>query len=88
MKNLFLIGSMMLFFGYASAQETPAKVKQSTTKTDTVQSKKTKKSTTKSSTTTHKTDSVSQRNGQKKGKMKSSTTTTTQRDSLSGIKTP
>ncbi|WP_163393156.1 hypothetical protein [Flavobacterium limi] len=76
MRNLIASFCMALCFGIASAQEAPAKKRQST---DTVHSKH----TTKKSTNTRKTDTVSrQGTDQRKGKTvksKGNTNTNTQR---------
>ena len=84
MKNLIVTCSMLLCFGYAFAQETPQKTKQSKTKTDTVYNKKEKR-TTEKSTAKRKTDTVSSnRTHQKKGNTTKTkgTETVPQRDSI------
>ncbi|WP_289660439.1 hypothetical protein [Flavobacterium panacagri] len=66
MRNLIISFCMIFFFGFASAQETPAKKKQST---DTIQAKKSKHTSTQKSSNTRKGDTVyKQRSEQKKGK--------------------
>lgn len=75
MKNLIVSFCMILFFGFASAQETPVKKKQGT---DTIHSQKSKhKSSTQKSTTT-KQDTVNRQRTEKKGKTVKSKENTTQ----------
>ena len=81
MKNLFLIVCMFFCFAIASAQETPQK-KKSSTKTDTVYSKKNKKQPS-----TQKTDTVHKQHTDKKKGTKKSTTKTT-KDTITGTMRP
>lgn len=86
MRNLIISFCMIFFFGFASAQETPAKKKQST---DTIQTKKSKHTTTQKSSNTKKGDTVhKQRSEQKKGKTVKSkgNTTPKSKDSITGIR--
>lgn len=84
MKNLFLIGCMLLCFSFASAQDTIPGKKKSSPKTDTVHHKKNKQYPS-----TRKTDTVNkQRTDKKKGTPKSTNPTTVPptRDSINGTR--
>ncbi len=80
MKNLFLIGCMLLSFSIASAQDTIPGKKKSSPKTDTVHHRKNKQDPS-----TKKTDAQS---GNKKGTTKSTnkTSTPSSRDTIMGTK--
>ncbi|WP_426485239.1 hypothetical protein [Flavobacterium sp. 2] len=84
MRNLIASFCMILFFGFASAQETPVKTKQST---DTVHSKMSKHKTSTQKNTTTTKDTINSRT-EKKGKTtKSGGNATPQRkDSINGTK--
>lgn len=88
MKNLFLSCSLILCFGFASAQTTPAKTK-SATKTDSVYNKKGNHGTEYKSGT-KKADSTSKhQTGKKKQKSASKTQSApARRDTIGGTTKP
>lgn len=65
MKNVIACLCMVLFFGFATAQETPAQKKQST---DTIHKKSKHPTSTQKSSTTKKGDTVNRQRTDKKGK--------------------
>lgn len=75
MRNLIASFCIILFFGFASAQETPVKKKQST---DTIHSKKSKHKTSTQKSITTKKDTVNRQRTEQKGKTTKSKENTTQ----------